>query len=101
MRALLIDPENRSIENVEIQRREDLAQLIGYDTLESDEIGPEGDRLFFDEECFLRGTSGRFQIDRVVPVSGKSVVVGSSADGTELRDVHSSADELRARLKYL
>jgi lipase chaperone LimK len=101
MRALLIDPENRSIENVEIQRREDIAQLIGYDTLESDEIGPEGDRLFFDEECFLRGTSGRFQIDRVVPVSGKSVVVGASADGTELRDVHSSADDIRARLKYL
>jgi len=80
---------------------ETIAQLIGYDTLESDEIGPEGDRLFFDEECFLRGTSGRFQIDRVVPVSGKSVVVGSSADGTELRDVHSSADDIRARLKYL
>jgi hypothetical protein len=101
MRALLIDPESRSIENVEIQDREDIVRLIGYSTVESDEIGPEGDRLFFDEECFLRGTSGRFQIDKVVPVSGKSIVVGASADGTELTDVHSSADDIRARLKYL
>lgn len=101
MRALLIDPESRSIENVEIQDREDISRLIGYDTVESDEIGPEGDRLFFDEECFLRGSSGRFQIDKVVPVSGKSVVIGASADGTELVDVHSSPDDIRARLKYL
>ena len=101
MRALLIDPESRSIENVDVEGREDIARLIGYDTLESDEIGPEGDRLFFDEECFLRGTAGRFQIDKVVPVSGKGVVVGASADGTELADVHSSADHIRARLKYL
>lgn len=101
MRALLIDPESRSIENVEVAGLEDIARLIGYDTLESDEIGPEGDRLFFDEECFLRGTSGRFQIDKVVPVSGKSVVVGASADGSELKDVHSSPDEIQARLKYL
>lgn len=101
MRALLIDPESRSVENVDVEGREDIARLIGYDTLESDEVGPEGDRLFFDEECFLRGTSGRFQIDKVVPVSGKGVVVGSSADGTEFTDVHSSADHIQARLKYL
>ncbi|MFO8153564.1 hypothetical protein [Thioalkalivibrio sp.] len=101
MRALLIDPEARSISEVEIEVREDIARLIGYETLESDEVGPEGDRLFFDEECFLRGTSGRFQIDKVVPVSGKGVVVGAAADGTELTDVHSSADDIQARLKYL
>lgn len=101
MRALLIDPEARSIESVDVGGREDIVRLIGYETLESDEVGPEGDRLFFDEECFLRGTSGRFQIDKVVPVSGKGVVVGASADGKELMDVHSSADDIEARLKYL
>lgn len=101
MRALLIDPESRSIEPIEIEGREDIARLIGYDTIESDEIGPEGDRLFFDEECFLRGTAGRFQIDNVVPVSGKSLVVGASPDGTALKDVSSSPDAIRARLKYL
>lgn len=101
MRALLIDPENRSIETVDVQSHQDIARLVGHDTLESDEIGSEGDRLFFDEECFLRGTTGRFQIDKVIPVSGKSVVVGTSSDGARIQDVRSSAEDILARMKYL
>lgn len=101
MKALLIDPEQQTIEDVDVQGREDIAQLIGYDTLESDEIGPDGDRLFFDEECFLRGTTGRFQIDSVIPVSGKGVVVGCDPEGVQFWDVHSDPEAIRARLKYL
>ncbi|WP_018871911.1 hypothetical protein [Thioalkalivibrio sp. ALJ16] len=101
MKALLIDPEQQTIESVEVEGREDIAHLIGFDTLESDVIGPDGDCLYFDEECFLRGTSGRFQIDSVIPVSGKGVVVGSTDDGARLQDVVSDPDSLRARLKYL
>lgn len=101
MKALLIDPEQQTIEEVELEGREDIARLIGFDTLESDEIGPDGDRLFFDEECFLRGTTGRFQIDSVIPVSGKGVVVGAAGDGADLKDVASDAAALRGRTKYL
>jgi len=72
MKAILIDPENRAIESVDIEGRDDIARLVGYDTLESDAIGTAGDRLFFDEECFLRGTTGRFQIDTIIPVSGRA-----------------------------
>jgi len=70
MKAILINAQARSIKPVKIESREDILKLVGYDTLESDAIGMAGDRLFFDEECFLRGTSGRFQIDTVIPVSG-------------------------------
>ncbi len=101
MKALLIDPEQQTIEAVDVEGREDIARLIGYETLESDEIGPDGDRLFFDEECFLRGTTGRFQIDSVIPVSGKGVVIGSVGDGDSLKDVVSDPAALRARMKYL
>ena len=101
MKALLIDPEQKTIEDVDVQGREDIVRLVGFDTLESDEIGPDGDRLFFDEECFLRGTSGRFQIDSIVPVSGKGLIVGSRNDGAILQDAVSDADAVRARLKYL
>ena len=101
MKALLIDPENRSLEPVDIQGREDIAKLIGYDTIESDAVGTAGDRLYFDEECFLRGSSGRFQIDSVIPVSGRAVLVGSADDGRTLRDVAMDADSLRSRIKYL
>ena len=101
MKALLINPEARSIEAVEVGGLDDIVRLIGHETVISDEIGPEGDRLFFDEECFLRGTQGRFQVDSVVPVSGIGVVVGASGADSSLRDVVSDARSLEQRLKYL
>lgn len=101
MKAILINPENRSVEAITIHGREDIAKLIGFDTIESDAVGTAGDRLYFDEECFLRGTSGRFQIDSVIPVSGRAVLVGTDDDGRTLRDVATDVDNLRSRLKYL
>jgi hypothetical protein len=101
MKALLIKPDTRSIETVDLDSRADIARLVGYDTLESDAVGDAGDRLFFDEECFLRGTSGRFQIDTLVPVSGVGVIVGTADDGSALRDAATDLDALRSRIKYL
>lgn len=101
MKAYLITPDTQSIDEVEVTGLDDIKSLIGYETLESDAVGADGDRLYFDEECFLRGTPGRFQIDTLIPVSGKGVVVGSADQGATLRDVVISVDELRARLKYM
>jgi len=101
MKALLIAPDTQSIEVIDITGHDEIVKLIGFDNVTSDEIGPAGDRLYFDEECFLRGTSGRFQIDTVIPVSGTGVIVGSSDDGTTLRDAVSDIDGIRSRIKYL
>ena len=101
MKAILINAQSRSIEPVEIGGREDIVRLVGFDTLESDAVGSAGDRLYFDEECFLRGTGGRFQIDTVIPVSGIGVIVGTAEDGKTLRDVTTDIDSLRSRIKYL
>ncbi|OHE61677.1 MAG: hypothetical protein A2X71_09475 [Thiobacillus sp. GWE1_62_9] len=101
MKALLITPETRSIESVDIGSHADLASLIGYDTIESDAVGTTGDRLYFDEECFLRGTTGRFQIDSIIPVSGRAVIVGTADDGATLRDVATDIEDVRSRIKYL
>jgi hypothetical protein len=101
MKAILIDPENRTIESVDIDDRDDIVRLVGFDTLESDAVGTAGDRLYFDEECFLRGTTGRFQIDTVIPVSGKGVIVGTAEHGSTLRDAATGIDELRSRIRYL
>ena len=100
MKALLISPETQQIEQIEIAGVDDITALIGFDTLESDSIGAQGDHLYFDEECFLRGTAGRFQIDKLIPVSGKGVIVGPAADGS-LQDVTTTIDELQSRIKYL
>jgi hypothetical protein len=101
VKAFLITPDKQSIEAININGREDIARLIGFDTIESDAIGTAGDRLYFDEECFLRGTKGRFQIDSVIPVSGKALIVGTADGGSTLRDVASDIDSLRRRIKYL
>lgn len=101
MKALLINPETRSIESIDIDSHAELASLIGYDTIESDAVGSAGDRLYFDEECFLRGTTGRFQIDTLVPVSGRAVIAGSADDGATLRDVATDIEDVRSRIKYL
>jgi hypothetical protein len=101
MRALLIQPDTRSIELIDVQNRDDIVRRVGYATLESDAVGDAGDRLFFDEECFLRGTTGRFQIDTLVPVSGVGVIVGTADDGATLRDVATDIEDARSRIKYL
>ncbi len=101
MKAFLINPENRFIEAIDVADRAAIAKLIGFDTIESDAVGTAGDRLFFDEECFLRGTKGRFQIDGVIPVSGKAVLVGTADEGMTLRDVATDIDSRRSRIKYL
>lgn len=101
MKAILINAQTRNIEAVEIGGRDDIVRLVGFDTLESDAVGKAGDRLFFDEECFLRGSSGRFQVDTVIPVSGVAVLVGSADAGATLCDVQTDIDDLRHRIKYL
>lgn len=103
MKALLITPADQRIEAIEVSGHDAIAGLIGFDTIASDEVGPQGDRLFFDEECFIRGDAveGRFQIDSVAPVAGKGIVIGSADDGATLGDVHADAESLGARVKWL
>ena len=100
MKALLIKPASQSIEPVEIDDMDQIVDLVGYETIIADDVGNNGDRLHFDEECFLRGTEGRFQIDNMIPVSGNGVIVGSNADET-LADMKSNADDIKSRIKFL
>jgi hypothetical protein len=101
MKAIVISPATQSIETVDIASLDDVRTVVGYDTLESDAIGTQGDRLYFDEECFLRGSGGRFQIDTVIPVAGKGVIVGTADGGATLRDVATDVGDLRRRIRYL
>lgn len=101
MKALLLIPDTQSIEAIDITGVDDIIKLIGFDSVTSDQIDPEGDRLYFDEDCFLRGTSGRFQIDTVIPVSGKGIIIGSTDGGITLKDVVSDIDSIKSRIKYL
>lgn len=101
MKALLITPETQSVEPIDIDGPDDIETQVGYDTIASDPVGTQGDRIYFDEECFLRGGASRFQVDTLVPISGRAVIVGAEAESDALRDVAMTADDLRGRISYL
>ena len=100
MKALVINPVDKSLEPTEIDSQDDIVKLIGFDTVIADDVGSNGDQLYFDEECFLRGTEGRFQLDKLIPVSGTGVIVGSAQNG-ELSDMQSDVDDIKLRIKFL
>ena len=97
MKAFLINPESQSIESIEIQDQNDIQAQIGYDTVISDELGDD-QHIFFDEECFLRQAKGRLQIDKLVPISGKAIIMGMSGDA--LSDVALDESALAARVSF-
>ena len=106
MPCFLIDPTQKTITAVE--GGGDLAgvrALIGFETVDSDEIDANGDRLYFDEKCFIRQTPGvgRFQLDSLAPVAGMGVVVGHGAQGAQgaLQTPQVSLKALIARVKFL
>jgi hypothetical protein len=97
MKAYLISPESQSIESIDIQDQNDIKNHIGYDTVIFDELGDD-QHIFFDEECFLRQAKGRFQIDKLVPISGKAIVISMS--GEDLSDVALEKSALAARVNF-
>jgi hypothetical protein len=100
MKAALVSPQQRTVEVVDVTSMDDVIGLVGYETIESDEVSDNGDRLYFDEECFIRGTSGRFRLDKLMPVAGNAVIIGTAADGESLADLASDIDDLRRRISF-
>ena len=103
MPCFLIDPTQKTITAVEGGGGlTGVRALIGFETVDSDEIDANGDRLYFDEECFIRQTPGvgRFQLDSLAPVAGMGVVVGSGAQSA-LQTPQVSLEALKKRVKFL
>ena len=100
MKALIIKAADRSFEEIEITDLPQITGIIGFDTVIADDIDNSGDKLYFDEECFLRGTEGRFQLDKLIPVSGNAVIIGSTPDGS-LADLATDVEALKARVQFI
>jgi hypothetical protein len=99
MHALLIEGDKQAIEAIDISSRADIVKLVGQDTIIADEMD-EINAVYFDEDCFIRGTSGRFQIDNLAPIAGKAVVIGY-LEGEQMTNASISSEELSARTKFL
>ncbi|MBW8457799.1 MAG: hypothetical protein K0M58_05080 [Thiobacillus sp.] len=104
MKAYLIDTNQKTVSLIDlIDSLTEIRRLIGYDSIDSEEIDASGDRLFFDEGCFLRDQpgKGRFKLDNLPPVADKAVVVGSSDDGATLKDAAVELATLQGRIHWL
>ena len=104
MKAYLIDANSKTVSPVELaDGLAGICTLIGFDSVDSDEVDASGDRLFFDERCFLRDQTGqgRFKLDNLAPVADKAVVAGSSDDGATLQDAAVDLGALLARITWL
>lgn len=103
MHAYLIDANTKTVTAVEIAGLDDVKKLIGYDSVDSDEIDNSGDRLFFDESCFLRDQTGkgRFKLDNLAPVADKGVVTGATGDAANLQDAAVQLAALQQRITWL
>jgi hypothetical protein len=79
-----------------------IAELIGYASVDSDEIDGTTDRLYFDESCFIREqpSNGRFKLDSLAPVAGIGVIVGLTGSG-QLATPKLSLQEVKARVTFV
>ena len=103
MHAYLIDPARKTIEQIELEGSLDaIRAAIGHATIECDEIDDCNDRLFFDEECFIRQQPhpGRFKLDSLPPVAGLGLVVGGGPDEASLTSPELSLDDIKGRVEF-
>ena len=103
MHAFLIDPFKKTIEQIELEGSLDaIRAAIGHATIECDEIDDCDDRLFFDEECFIRQqpNPGRFKLDSLPPVAGLGLVIGGGPDEASLKSPELSLDDLKGRVEF-
>lgn len=104
MRVYLIDPVARTVTAEDISDGESgIGRLIGYDSIDFDEVDDNGDRLYFDESCFIRHGADmpRFRVDSLAPVAGRGVVSGGEAGGRQPADALIDIDALRSRVTFL
>ena len=98
MKALSIDGIKKTISEVDIEGVGDLEILLGGGSLVSDDLDSEH-QIFFDEDCFIKQTNGRFQIDALPPIAGKAVLA-RVVDG-EFSGVTLGLNEIESRVKFL
>jgi len=99
MKAFLINPKIKEVTEVEIEPSiEAIQDLIGFKTVDSDEIDANFDQLFFDEECFIRQQD---KVDNLAPIAGKGVVANSADNGKTIASPQVTLEALTKRVTFL
>ncbi|MDN3988547.1 hypothetical protein [Zwartia vadi] len=104
MNAYLIDPSSREITKIELtDGAQQIASLLGAKSVDFDEIDDGGDRLYFDEDCFIKAKPGdaRFKVDNLAPVSGAGIICGAESPNGVLQPVRTDLATLNKRLQFI
>lgn len=104
MRAYLIDPATRTISIVELNgESKEIATLLGAKNVDFDEIDDDGDRLYFDEDCFIKAKAGdaRFKVDNLAPVSGAGLISGTESAAGVLQSANNDLAQITKRVQFL
>jgi len=104
MNVYLIDPAKREIIALELtEGAQQIAATLEAKSIDFDEIDDGGDRLYFDEDCFIKAQPGdaRFKVDNLAPVSGKGVICGTTNPSGVHLPVNNSLENLVKRVKFL
>jgi len=104
MQVYVINPTLKTVSAVDISGSlDDVRGLIGFASIDSDEIDNNGDRLFFDEECFIRQQDGvgRFKVDNLAPVAGIGVIANSRDEAKSIQTPEVSLQDLTKRITFL
>ena len=104
MQIYVIDPTLKTVSAIDIPGSlDDVQGLIGFASIDSDEIDNNGDRLFFDEECFIRQQNGvgRFKVDNLAPVAGIGVIANSRDEAKSIQAPEVSLQDLTKRITFL
>lgn len=104
MNAYLIDPSSREITVIELtEGTQQIATLLGAKSVDFDEIDDGGDRLYFDEDCFIKAKPGdaRFKVDNLAPVSGKGIICGTVNQLGKHQRVSNDQSSIIKRIQFL
>lgn len=104
MHVFVINPTLKTVKAIVILGSlDDIRALIGFDSIDSDEIDNNGDRLFFDESCFIRPQDGvgRFKVDSLAPVAGIGVIANSRDEAKSIQAPEVTLQELTKRITFL
>jgi len=98
MKAIIIQGASQTIELTEISGADAIPDLVGQASIIADEVDANN-AVYFDEDCFIRGTEGRFQIDSLAPIAGVAVILGGS--GHAATDTTLDPAAFADRVKFL
>jgi len=104
--AFLINANSKEISQITLTGSTDeLVALINVPAKDVgfDEIDDNGDRLYFDEACFIneKPGAGRFRLDTLPPVSGMGIVVGWNTADDQMSNAKVMSDTLKSRVSFL